>query len=217
MMLRTKKMWIVIGLLAVLPLLGIGCYFDWPVAVECSLQYMGGYITEARNDFRVNPADGDYYSAPLAGGPAVAQLTAQVQGLFCDHEFEIPPGGLSLTEFYEFLAELREDGLDIRFREICDKTKVIVNIFNRDNPAEVLFSFNGTLLQFLLEPGVIIKMRNSRYLSAEIPLVFPTVAKATWWMGKFSIDQKHGFHGVHSDMYVIQGGLNRYIGENHHW
>lgn len=142
-MLRLRKLFALV-MCAVLVLSLVGCKIEWPAIATASVQFKDGMASEYQtNDCTAKV--GGHYVVPLVGGKVTAQIGGWVENAY--------PFTYEFYDLDAFLAYLRSLGVDIRVREFLASTTVNMDALNPDN-GDRLFEFNGSLEEFLAQPGL---------------------------------------------------------------
>jgi hypothetical protein len=155
-----------------------------------------GALTEPRSDPR---AGGPYYSMPVQGGEVLLQLGAYIEDL----ERWLPPGFDPEVLPPEIWAMLQA-GLNDMSKPLG---RVKVQIYSREDPSQVLYSFDGDWQSFAAQTNAEARFSGPRAILINVHLNVPP--GETWWIGK--IEAYSGSFRGHADMYLIQGGLDAWI------
>lgn len=192
-----KLVWL--GLVAVLLFALTGCEAVRPT---CFLGYdSGNDITELRQDPR---AGGDYYTMPADGG----QVTLLLGGYL---EIDLPvqptltgsPFGVTVQSEFPGFPELPDDLPSPGAIE-----RLTARVWDREDPARVLFEFDGTLEELVQLPGVAVSFSDDEAILVKTTLDVPP--GVTWWMGRLTARAAHGTTG-HDDTSLIAGGLRSWL------
>lgn len=164
--------------------------------VSGTVQFVGGGA-EKSFDKRIGP----YYSMPVSGG----ELTMRI-GAYSWFMVSAPPG---VREAFGVDAQepLQEDGALLPRGESPTLSSVRVRIYDREDPSHVLYAFEGSMADFVSQPGVVVAFNSPWAVLITKSVTVPE--GRTWWIGKLETyaDNWRG----HCDVNLIQGGLQAWI------
>jgi len=188
------RKYLLIALVVALLLPGAVAAGEWN-PVTGTVQFVGGGA-EKQFDKRIGP----YYAMPTAGGEVTMRLGAYSGRMYLAPEAApeafAQDGETSLVETPNLLP-----------RDMPPLTYVRVRIFDRENPARVLYEFEGDMEAFVSQPGIEVKFNGPNGVlitkSANVP------EGQTWWRGQ--LETYAGVQRGHSDVNLIQGGLQAWI------
>jgi len=185
----------------------VNCFLELPATVTCILAYESeNDDTENRFDLR---AGGDFYSMPPAGGQAILLMGGYLDFPPC---LQGTPFASAIIQFLQdfpiinqALDMLRYWGIDIRLRELVH---VKVSIWDREDPSNVLYEFDGDIVEFLSQPDIEVVFGGWRAVLVKKVLDVP--AGNTWWQGKMEVTASNSWEG-HDDTALIMGGINAWV------
>ena len=183
--------------------------YDWPASASASVLFKDGMASEWQNN-DCSAKVGGHYVVPLAGGRVTAQIGAWIENS-CPFTYE----------FYNldmFLAYLRSFGLDIRVREFLASTTVNMDALNPDT-GQRLFVFNGSLEEFLNQPGLRLLYAGARGFEFEMDYDIDGASTPYMLLWELHVWVPGVGMTAQADQKMYVGGACHYIDAqpDHHW